>query len=53
MANTAKQRIEASGGRLTGLKQARAARTIAMIEVVLIAIALLLTAIAIVVGIDT
>jgi len=52
MANNAKQRIEASGGRLTGLKQAQAARTIATIELVLIAIALLLLAIPMLLGIN-
>jgi hypothetical protein len=35
MANSAQKRIEASGGRLTGLEQARAARIIAIIELVL------------------
>lgn len=41
LANSAKQRIEASGGRLSGLEQARAARIIAIIELVLTAIVLL------------
>ena len=41
LANNAKQRIEASGGRLSGLEQARAARIIAIIELVLTAIVLL------------
>src|SRR5512133_748271 len=35
LANSAQKRIEASGGRLTGLEQARAARIIAIIELVL------------------
>jgi hypothetical protein len=35
LANSAEKRIEASGGRLTGLDQARAARIIAIIELVL------------------
>ena len=38
LANSAKQRIEASGGRLSGLEQARAARIIAIVELVLTAI---------------
>jgi hypothetical protein len=38
LANSARQRIEASGGRLSGLEQARAARIIAIIELVLTAI---------------
>ena len=41
LANNAKQRIEASGGRLSGLEQARAARIIAIIELVLTAIVVL------------
>jgi hypothetical protein len=41
LANNAKQRIEASSGRLSGLEQARAARIIAIIELVLTAIVLL------------
>src|SRR5512132_366435 len=35
LANSAQKRTEASGGRLTGLEQARAARIIAIIELVL------------------
>jgi hypothetical protein len=38
MANSATRRIEASGGRLTGLDQARAARIIAIVELVLVGI---------------
>jgi hypothetical protein len=38
MANSAIRRIEASGGRLTGLDQARAARIIAIVELALVAI---------------
>jgi hypothetical protein len=37
LANGAIRRIQASGGRLTGLDQARAARRIAIIELVLVA----------------
>jgi hypothetical protein len=42
LANSARQRIETSGGRLTGLEQARAARIIAIVELVLTAIVVLL-----------
>jgi hypothetical protein len=45
LASNAKQRIEASGGRLSGLEQARAARIIAIIELVLTAIIVLVGAI--------
>jgi hypothetical protein len=38
MANSAERRIEASGGRLTGLEQARVARIIAIAELVLVAV---------------
>jgi hypothetical protein len=38
LANSATTRIEASGGRLTGLDQARAARIIAIVELVLVGI---------------
>src|SRR5918999_418515 len=41
LANSAQTRIEASGGRLTGLDQARAARIIAIIELVLTAVLIL------------
>jgi hypothetical protein len=41
LANNAEKRIEASGGRLTGLDQAKAARIIAIIELVLSAILIL------------
>jgi hypothetical protein len=53
LANNAKQRIETSGGRLTGLDQARAARIIAIIELVLTAIAVLALAIGAVIAIST
>jgi hypothetical protein len=53
LANNAKQRIEASGGRLSGLEQARAARIIAIIELVLTAIVILVLAIGAVVAINT
>jgi hypothetical protein len=45
LANNASQRIEASGGRLSGLEQARAARIIAIIALVLTAIVVLVGAI--------
>jgi hypothetical protein len=45
LANSATQRIEASGGRLSGLEQARAARVIAIIELVLTAIVVLVLAV--------
>jgi hypothetical protein len=48
LANSAQKRIEASGGRLTGLEQARAARIIAIIELVLTGIAIVAGVIAIV-----
>jgi hypothetical protein len=41
MANSAQQRIEASEGRLTGLELARAARIIAIVELVLTAVLIL------------
>jgi hypothetical protein len=41
LANGAQKRIEASGGRLTGLDQARAARIIAIIELVLTGVLIL------------
>jgi hypothetical protein len=50
LANSARQRIEASGGRLSGLEQARAARIIAIIELVLTAIVVLVGAIGLVIG---
>jgi hypothetical protein len=53
LANNAKQRIETSGGRLTGLDQARAARIIAIVELVLTAIAVLALAIGAVIAIST
>ena len=51
LANNAKQRIEASGGRLSGLEQARAARIIAIIELVLTAIVVLVLAVGAVVAV--
>jgi hypothetical protein len=53
LANSAKQRIEASGGRLSGLEQARAARVIAIIELVLTAIVVLLLAVGAVIAVNT
>jgi hypothetical protein len=50
LANNARQRIEASGGRLSGLEQARAARIIAIIELVLTAILVLVGAIGMVIA---
>jgi hypothetical protein len=48
LANSAQKRIEASGGQLTGIEQARAARIIAIIELVLTGIAILIGVIAII-----
>jgi hypothetical protein len=53
LANSAKQRIEASGGRLSGLEQARAARIIAIIELVLTAIVVLVLAVGALVAVNT
>jgi hypothetical protein len=53
LANNAKQRIEASGGRLNGLEQARAARIIAIIELVLTAIVVVVLAVGAVVAVNT
>jgi hypothetical protein len=50
LANSAQKRIEASGGRLTGIEQARAARIIAIIELVLTGVAILASIIAVVVS---
>ena len=50
LANNARQRIEASGGRLSGLEQARAARIIAIIELVLTAIVVLVGSIGMVIA---
>jgi hypothetical protein len=41
LANSAEKKIQASGGRLTGLDQARAARIIAIVELVLTGLVLL------------
>jgi hypothetical protein len=48
LANSAEKRIRESNGRLTGLDQARAARIIAIIELVLTGIAILIGVIAII-----
>jgi len=53
LANNAKQRIEASGGRLSGLEQARAARVIAIIELVLTAIVVVVLAVGALVAVNT
>jgi hypothetical protein len=53
LANSATQRIEASGGRLSGLEQARAARIIAIIELVLTAIVVLALAVGYTVAVNT
>jgi hypothetical protein len=45
LANSAIRRIEASAGRLTGLEQARAARVIAIVELVLVAVGVVVGAI--------
>jgi hypothetical protein len=47
LANSAQKRIEESGGRLTGLDQARAARIIAIVELVLSAVVLLIGVLAV------
>jgi len=52
LASNAKQRIEASGGRLSGLEQARAARVIGIIELVLTAIVVLVLAVGAVVVVN-
>ena len=52
LANSAQKRIEASGGRLTGIEQARAARIIAIIELVLTGVAIVIGVIAIVVSVN-
>ena len=48
MANSAQKRIEASNGQLGGLEQAKAARIIAIVELVLTAVLLLVGVLAIV-----
>jgi hypothetical protein len=53
LANSATQRIEASGGRLSGLEQARAARIIAIIELVLTAIIVLALAVGYGIAVNT
>lgn len=53
LANSAQQRIEASGGRLSGMEQARAARIIAIIELVLTAIVVLVLAVGAVIAVNT
>jgi hypothetical protein len=52
LANNARRRIEAAGGRLSGLEQARAARIIAIIELVLTAIVVLVGAIGVVIALQ-
>jgi hypothetical protein len=47
LAGSAEKRIEASGGRLTGLDQARAARIIAIVELVLTGVLILIGVIAV------
>jgi hypothetical protein len=53
LANSAMRRIEASGGRLTGMDQARAARIIAIVELALTVVVVLIGIIAIIVGVST
>jgi hypothetical protein len=53
LANGAMKRIEASGGRLTGMDQARAARIIAIVELALTAVVVLIGIIAIIVGVSS
>jgi hypothetical protein len=48
LAGSAQKRIEASGGRLTGLDQARAARIIAIIELVLTGVLILVGVLAVI-----
>jgi hypothetical protein len=50
LANSATKRIEESGGRLQGLDQARWARIIAIVELVLFAVVILFAIIAIIIG---
>jgi putative exporter of polyketide antibiotics len=50
LANSATKRIEESGGRLQGLEQARWARIIAIVELVLSAVVILFVIIAIIIG---
>jgi hypothetical protein len=50
LANSATKRIEESGGRLGGLEQARWARIIAIVELILTAIGVLFIIIAVVIG---
>jgi hypothetical protein len=53
MANGAIRRIEASGGRLIGLEQARAARIIAIIELVLVGVAVVVGAVGLAIAVST
>jgi hypothetical protein len=53
LANSAQKRIEASNGQLGGLEQARAARIIAIIELVLTAVLILIGVLAIVASLNT
>jgi hypothetical protein len=50
LANGATKRIEESGGRLQGLEQARWARIIAIVELVLFAVVILFVIVAIIIG---
>ncbi|HEV3398235.1 MAG TPA: hypothetical protein VG693_02995, partial [Actinomycetes bacterium] len=50
LANSAQKRIEESNGRLTGLEQARAARLIAIVELVLTAVLIVVGIVAVVVS---
>jgi hypothetical protein len=50
LANSAQKRIEESNGRLTGLEQARAARIIAIVELVLTAVLIVVGIVAVVVS---
>jgi hypothetical protein len=53
LANNAIRRIEGSGGRLTGMDQARAARIIAIVELVLTAVVVVIGIIAIIIGVSS
>jgi hypothetical protein len=53
LANSATRRIEESGGRLSGLEQARWARIIAIVELVLVAIGLVFFIIFLVIGVTS
>ena len=53
LAGSAQKRIEASGGRLTGLDQARAARIIAIVELVLTGVLILAGVVAVMASLGT